>query len=396
MKSKDFDVIIVGGGISALSIASNLKDKDILLLEKNKDVGLEEKSPGTFRKVIKENKLENAINKRYQRHVFHSPGFTHEREFDEWFFASLDYHKICKILLKRAKKNNTVKTLFNTTAKNFDSSQTKLLSDKGDFSANILVNASGFSSEFSHRLRDYPKENYYDVLYFCKAEGLDVDQNTMYFLGAEKFGNHAGWIYPLTENESEFGLAHFVNHLEKISEGREHLEELKNNLFRDEDFKKRFGELRIQEERFDFVVNYKKVSAYSDNLILAGDAAQYILPHFGGGIENYLELGKIAAEVIEEAFQKNNFSEKFLQRYEKGCNDWLKHRYFFSALYLDLWINWDDEDWERSTKFMDTLSNEELIDLYRGKPPLWKMIKSYKLKFLEYLPGVIKHREHLF
>jgi geranylgeranyl reductase family protein len=59
--------------------------------------------------------------------------------------------------------------------------------------------------------------------------------------------------------------------------------------------------------------------SYSDHLLIAGDAAGHIDPLTGEGIQYAMDAGEIAAEVLVEAFWKNNFSKKFLKRYHKRC-----------------------------------------------------------------------------
>jgi len=49
-----------------------------------------------------------------------------------------------------------------------------------------------------------------------------------------------------------------------------------------------------------------------DGVLLVGDAARQVDPLTGGGIYNAMHCGTIAAEVIKEAVQRNDFSEKVL------------------------------------------------------------------------------------
>ena len=60
---------------------------------------------------------------------------------------------------------------------------------------------------------------------------------------------------------------------------------------------------------------------YSDRVILCGDAAGLANPISGEGIYYAMSSGEIAAEVITEALDKNNTTEKFLSRYQKIWNN---------------------------------------------------------------------------
>lgn len=55
--------------------------------------------------------------------------------------------------------------------------------------------------------------------------------------------------------------------------------------------------------------------SYADHLLILGDAAGQIDPLTGEGIQFAMDAAKIAADTLVEAFAKDDFSEKFLQRY---------------------------------------------------------------------------------
>jgi flavin-dependent dehydrogenase len=57
----------------------------------------------------------------------------------------------------------------------------------------------------------------------------------------------------------------------------------------------------------------------SDHLLIVGDAAGHADPLTGGGIQYALDAGEIAAQTLAEAFQKGDFSKKFLSRYHRRC-----------------------------------------------------------------------------
>ncbi len=57
--------------------------------------------------------------------------------------------------------------------------------------------------------------------------------------------------------------------------------------------------------------------SYGDHLLIAGDAAGFIDPLTGEGIQYAMDSGEIAASVLVEAFEKNDFSEKALKIYQK-------------------------------------------------------------------------------
>jgi digeranylgeranylglycerophospholipid reductase len=63
----------------------------------------------------------------------------------------------------------------------------------------------------------------------------------------------------------------------------------------------------------------------ADGVLLVGDSARQIDPITGGGIANSCKAAKVAGEVLAKATKERNFSEKSLQRYEKGWRDILEN-----------------------------------------------------------------------
>ncbi|MCL2712468.1 MAG: NAD(P)/FAD-dependent oxidoreductase [Methanomassiliicoccaceae archaeon] len=56
---------------------------------------------------------------------------------------------------------------------------------------------------------------------------------------------------------------------------------------------------------------------YDDNMLLIGDAAGHVKPISGGGLQPSFKAAYSLSETVKEAFDENNFSEKFLSVYEK-------------------------------------------------------------------------------
>ena len=76
---------------------------------------------------------------------------------------------------------------------------------------------------------------------------------------------------------------------------------------------------QIEKMRAGFLRTELVKESVSDHLLIAGDAAGHIDPLTGEGIQYAMDAGEIAADVLEEAFIKNNFSRNFLKRYQKRC-----------------------------------------------------------------------------
>ncbi|MCG3219850.1 MAG: hypothetical protein H7641_00590 [Candidatus Heimdallarchaeota archaeon] len=56
--------------------------------------------------------------------------------------------------------------------------------------------------------------------------------------------------------------------------------------------------------------------SYSDYFLVVGDAAGHIDPLTGEGIQYAMDAGKIAADVLKEAFERGDFSDKAFRKYQ--------------------------------------------------------------------------------
>lgn len=61
--------------------------------------------------------------------------------------------------------------------------------------------------------------------------------------------------------------------------------------------------------------------AYSNGLLVVGDAASQVKPTTGGGVVFGLSCSKIAGEVASEALRENDLTEGFLSRYQNRCRN---------------------------------------------------------------------------
>ena len=109
------------------------------------------------------------------------------------------------------------------------------------------------------------------------------------------------------------------------------------------------------------VGGYERESC-SDRIILVGDAAGYVDPFLGEGIQYAINSGKIAARVIVNAHEKCDFSKKELTHYNQDCytafGENLKYALKFSRVaykYPDIFIK-------------SITTNKQIIDKCLGVP----------------------------
>jgi flavin-dependent dehydrogenase len=109
---------------------------------------------------------------------------------------------------------------------------------------------------------------------------------------------------------------------------------------------KQLGRARIARAAFHAISLGGPISkAYTEGFLAVGDAASHVKSTTGGGVIFGLTCAKIAAEVVHEAFQKNDVSSGRLQTYQKRCREA---------------IGFDADVMLRMRRFLDTLSDEQL------------------------------------
>ncbi|UCE36059.1 MAG: NAD(P)/FAD-dependent oxidoreductase [Thermoplasmata archaeon] len=127
-------------------------------------------------------------------------------------------------------------------------------------------------------------------------------------------------------------------------------------------------------------------TTYSDGMLLLGDAAGFVSPVGGDGIYYAMCSGKMAAEVVKEAVERDDFGKKTLSRYQENWyREWGKDLqvlcYFADKIFART---------ERVIKYAskDMKLQELAVSLYNGDRRAsdikWKILKRYARDFLVY------------
>lgn len=82
---------------------------------------------------------------------------------------------------------------------------------------------------------------------------------------------------------------------------------------------------------------------YFDRTLLIGDAAAQTKPWSFGGILYGFIGGKYAAPVVTEALQKNKFTEKFLEKYQKGWRSEMKKSINMGMMFREFFQELDNK-----------------------------------------------------
>ncbi len=139
--------------------------------------------------------------------------------------------------------------------------------------------------------------------------------NTMgYPLTKKQFGG--GFIYGLTEDKVAIGLVVGLDYADPTFDTHDAFQ-----IWKTQPFVKKFinngtlleyGAKTLPEGGL-----YSIPKLYTDNVMIVGDSAGFILMPDLKGVHPAMVTGMLSAEVASEALEKNDFSEEFLSKYEK-------------------------------------------------------------------------------
>jgi digeranylgeranylglycerophospholipid reductase len=97
-----------------------------------------------------------------------------------------------------------------------------------------------------------------------------------------------------------------------------------------------------------------------DGVLLVGDSARQIDPITGGGISNSCRAAKIAGEVLGKATKERNFSEKSLQRYEKGWRDLLEDHLYRNWMAKEKLVTLSDDTFNKIIATLNEVGVEKM------------------------------------
>lgn len=335
----DFDVIILGGGPSgstaAMYLGKALGKEKVLLVDKAEFPRDKICGDGQGRKaanIIRELGIEDEYRKLEGQKIYGitlsspngtqvhldvesrdkpAPGYVRKRKiFDNFLFQN-------------AKKFATVKIL-NVTDLIMEKDAVKGIvgvnknGKKEEYRGKLLLAADGATSMAASKfgLNANPQDHFIVATrqYYKGVTGM-TDRLEIHMVKSLLPGYF--WIFPLPNGEANVGLGMIVKDMKEKNVNLKEavLKEIKTNPL----FAERFGNAKPLEDvkawNLPLASHHRK--CYGNGVLFIGDAASLIDPLSGEGVGNAMISSRIAAQVAIEAVSKNDFSEKFLKKYDK-------------------------------------------------------------------------------
>lgn len=328
MKEK-IDIIVVGGGpsgsFSALTAAR--LGAEVVVFEEHGEIGVPEHCAGLLSisglKRIPLRLPQEVIENKIRGAIFYSPfgkEFAIRRDSPVSYVTNrklFDKH-LAELAMRfgvRYSLRSRVRSFI------FDSNYVSgVIVKKGEIeetvASKIVIEAEGCSSVLLKRagLETPDKHMIVNAIQaeVNKVNEIDLDAVEIY-LGRKYAPGFFAWIIPRRDASAKVGLA------TKEGDPREYLHRfMKHHTIASKKLRKaKIQDISLHPIPLGGIIQ----KAYSNGLLVVGDAASQVKPTTGGGIIFGLSCSKIAGEVASEAIKENDLSESFLSRYESQCRN---------------------------------------------------------------------------
>ncbi len=330
------DVLIIGAGPSGLSCARHLKNYGISakILEEHQKIGLPIQCSGLVSWNLKKFTEidESFLERKIYKARIHSPsGFEIELKKKKPVFV-INRHRFDRYLSKNLED---IVLGVKVNSLSFKNDSVSVKTNKGEFRARMVVGADGPNSVVAKHFQVTPQ----------RSMGL------MTIVNENPKNNFVELFYDRKETENFLWKIPRKNCVEYGIMGENCKAAQLKSFFNLRECRTSGGLIPIKSAK----------KTYFDRCLLLGDAAGQVKPWSGGGVVYSLLCSKIAAGVISEAFQENDFSEKTLRKYEIRWKGTIGKQIFIG----NLW-----------NKFLDK-SNNYILDLF------FHSLKLIKLDWLD-------------
>jgi len=250
----------------------------------------------------------------------------------------------------------------------------KSFGETKEIKAGCVVGADGFESQVGRwagiSTSLAPRDITSCIQY--RLTNINYDPNYCEFvLGSKAPGGYI-WIFPKNEDTANVGIGMQLTKLKDRADVKKYLDRFIQNDPR----LKRGKPLEIVAGAVSICAPLDKT--VGDGILLVGDAARQIDPITGGGISNSCRAGKVAGEVLAKATRERNFSEKSLERYEKGWRDLMENHLYRNWMAKEKLVTLNDETFNK----IITALNEVGVE----KMSTFAILKAIEMKY----PDLVK------
>jgi digeranylgeranylglycerophospholipid reductase len=325
MKEESYDVVVVGAGPGGSITAKTAAEHglDVLLIERNQEIGVPVKCAEGVSKdienfVVPDMKWISAIVKGANIYgpdgtkvvmisdKMEEVGYVLERRLFDKFLASEAARAGAEVRVKTEaygiiKENGYAKGVY-----------TRSMSGDTRIFAHVVVGADGVESKVGRWAGINTRLPPHNISVGAEYLMCNIEPNenfSEFYLGSEIAPKGYVWVFPKGGNCANVGIG-----IGGDASGKNHRAIDYLNAF----VRSKFPNGKIMAEMYGAVpLSGPQDENVSDGLILVGDAARQVNPLTGGGIVYAMQAGEIAGNVIAEAVQEEDFSKLKLSEYDR-------------------------------------------------------------------------------
>ena len=376
----NYDIVVVGGGPAGLSAAYSAAKNGASVIVLERDDGIAHNIRTSGVSWIEEIKRFGITEEHYnpiRNYLFFSPQNEVKIEGGEPKCCVLNVRTTYQHLAVQAAgegakimvKANVVKPLII----NNRISGVKVNTPRGELNitADLVIDASGFSSAIGRRMGIVPEWKRYGVgaEYECYVDEFD-DDTWVLMVGSNYSPAGYAWLFPVGKNRVRIGLG-----VGRPESSEDPLELLDSMLERRPKPLDRLGKIAPLELHYGFIPNEGlRAHAVDDGLLLVGDSAGQSNPLVLEGIRHAIEFGRLAGEVGYNALQ-NKATKDSLQEYDKILRERLQNKISAALVVQSRWLKLTDDEWDKEIEILGGMSIDEFIDFIRADFSMSKMLK---------------------
>ncbi len=320
-----YDIIVVGGGPGGLMAGKTAAELGLktLILEKDQEIGVPVRcgegigfevledlgvklKPGQYTQKIKGSTIISPSGKRVVINFGRAAGCILERKMFEKGLAEEAVNAGAKLLVKATvedliKENGFVRGV-----------KVNNMGNKQEFRSKVVIGADGVESKVGRMAGmdtvNKPANVDSGIQYEMVGVKLEDPQALEFYFGNDIAPRGYIWIFPKGRNRANVGIGiggymekTAKHYLDKFVQSRE---DLKNASI-------------IEVNGGSIPVGGFLKNMVSNGLMLVGDAAHQVHPLHGGGMEEAMTSGAMAAKVASNAIKNGDVSEKSLDEYNK-------------------------------------------------------------------------------
>ncbi len=289
---KEYDVIIAGARFAGLSVASRLRGKKVLLIDRE-DIGVNNRSAcGTLVRTMKEVGCKEAIIQEFSMAAIHIKNTRIDISLPEKF-CTIDFEKFCELM------NSKNDAIFMKAAVTGTDGRV-VYTSKGNFKGNILVDCTGWRAVLASSLDEdyFDKE---DLSFGIETEIEHAKDNFLhFFINHDIIKEGVLWMFPCNKF-ARFGVGSYKGDTKLLESLRKFVRSYRINIG------------KVHGGYFPNRIRNPIVK----NVFVVGDAAGQALPLTGEGIRKSIENGLFCGEIISKILEKKISLEDGKKEYEK-------------------------------------------------------------------------------